>query len=194
VGARRRIARAGALLLLGGGLWTGTAHAQIADTIGSCPHANDIPRYGNTAAVRAQLLCAVNFERASRGLPVLRSNPRLRRAASSHARNMVARGYFDHSSLGGYDFVDRIASVGYGNGGILWWAGENIAWGIGVRSTPAYTVMRWMHRHGHRRNMLDGRFRDVGIGVVFGTPRAGRHVGVTYAVDFGVRGARARSR
>jgi uncharacterized protein YkwD len=182
------------LVLLCGTCWTGTAQAQIADTVGSCPRANTIPRYGQSAAVRAQLLCAVNFERASRGLPALRSNARLRRAASSHARNMVDRRYFSHASLGGFDFTDRIAAVGYASGAELWWAGENIAWGVGFRSTPAHIVMEWMHRHGHRRNMLDERFRDVGIGVVFGTPTRGRHVGVTYAVDFGVRGALARRR
>jgi uncharacterized protein YkwD len=46
-----------------------------------------------------------------------------------------------------------------------------------------------MHSPGHRRNILDPRFRDIGIGIALGAPvDAGASLpGATYATDFGAR-------
>jgi uncharacterized protein YkwD len=54
-----------------------------------------------------------------------------------------------------------------------------------VFGTPAAMVDAWMHSPGHRLNLLHRSFRDVGIGIVAGTPTGGG--GATYTTDFGVR-------
>jgi len=46
-------------------------------------------------------------------------------------------------------------------------------------------VSDWLRRPAHRANTLDGRFRDIGLGVAVGTPAGGG--GGTYTNDFGVR-------
>ena len=69
--------------------------------------------------------------------------------------------------------------------------GENLAWGAGAnRSSPRGIVAAWMESPPHRQNILDSRFREIGIGVVEGAPR--RNVfglpAATYATSFGSRG------
>jgi uncharacterized protein YkwD len=52
-------------------------------------------------------------------------------------------------------------------------------------------VRAWMHSPGHRRNILDSGYRDIGIAVVKGAPvpasARGRGPAATYATDFGAR-------
>jgi uncharacterized protein YkwD len=43
-----------------------------------------------------------------------------------------------------------------------------------------------MHSAGHRRNILDRSFREIGIGIAIGSPRGGS--GATYVNEFGHRG------
>ena len=138
--------------------------------------------------VRATL-CALNLERRGRGMRRLRLSKRLSRAARRHARDMARRNYFSHNSLSGASFVARIKRAGYLHGARSWRAGENIAWGTGTRATPRSTVQAWMNSPGHRANILNRRFRHIGIGVAYGTPARGLNVGAaaTYVNDFGTK-------
>ena len=142
-------------------------------------------------ASRAQLLqgtlCLMNAERARRGLPRLRLNRRLSRAAARHSRDMVRRHYFAHDSLGGASFVDRIRRTGYLRSVRSWNVGENLAWGSGNRGTPEQIVRAWMNSPGHRTNILTGRFREVGIGVSEGAPVRVESPAATYTTNFGAR-------
>src|SRR4051794_29348503 len=119
-------------------------------------------------------LCLLNAERKKHGLRKLRLSKRLSKAAVKHSRDMVHRDYFSHTSLSGASFVDRIRHTGYLSGAHAWTVGENLAWGSGSLSSPAQTVRAWMHSPGHRHNILTGRFRHIGIGIVVGAPA---HVG-----------------
>jgi uncharacterized protein YkwD len=100
---------------------------------------------------------------------------------------MVHRDYFSHDSLSGASFVDRIRRTGYLSGPRSWIVGENLAWGSGDRSSPASIVRAWMHSPGHRANILQGRFREVGIGLASGAPESVAGPAATYATDFGAR-------
>jgi uncharacterized protein YkwD len=72
-----------------------------------------------------------------------------------------------------------------------WSLGENIAWGSGELASPAAIVRSWMHSSGHRRNILDGGFRNIGIGVASGAPADVQgQPAATYTTDFGSRGLR----
>ena len=65
--------------------------------------------------------------------------------------------------------------------------GENLAWGSGERSTPRSIVRAWMNSAGHRHNILNGRFREIGIGVVDSSPVSTANRGATYTTTFGSR-------
>jgi uncharacterized protein YkwD len=140
------------------------------------------------------LLRLLNEERSKRGLRPLRQNLRLDKAARGHARDMVARGYFAHQRVGGPDFVARIRRTGYLSGAKAWAVGENIAYGEGNRSGVQSVVRAWMASRGHRSNILSTTYKDVGIGVVVGSPHEGRAsvavdapVALTITTDFGRR-------
>jgi uncharacterized protein YkwD len=147
---------------------------------GSCPDADLLPRRTDLARIRAATLCLLNRERSSRGETPLRANPKLGRAAQGYSRQMVKARFFNHVSPTGTTFLQRIQHVGYLAHSAGYALGENIAWAGGR------LVRMWMHSAGHRRNILDRRFREVGVGVALGTPGHG-HSGATYTTDFGER-------
>ena len=132
--------------------------------------------------VRATL-CLLNAERRAAGLRRLHLDTKLNRAASGHARDMVAKRYFDHDSKSGAGFDDRIKRTGWTKSRHSWTMGENIGWGGGELSTPRAMVRGWMHSSGHKANILSHRFRFIGIGIANGAPTG--DAGATYATDFG---------
>lgn len=153
-----------------------------------CGAVRDLPTAANRASVRSATLCLLNVQRAHHGLRALRENARLDRAADNHSRDMARRHYFDHTAPGGADMVDRILHVGYVSRNQAWALGENIAWGTGSYATPVETVRMWMHSSGHRANILNGHFREIGIGIALQAPvNAGDSPGATYTTDFGKR-------
>jgi uncharacterized protein YkwD len=138
-----------------------------------------------------EMLDLHNRTRADRNLPKLCVHPALQRAAEAHSKDMIRRDYFSHDTKGQReDFAQRIKRYGY-NYRV---AGENIAWGAGSAGSPRQIFSEgrynWMDSSGHRRNILDGRFREVGIGAYTGDFRYG---GNTYrdttmwTADFGDR-------
>jgi uncharacterized protein YkwD len=100
---------------------------------------------------------------------------------------MAQHNYFSHDSRDGSSFLDRIRRVDYLPNHGAWSAGENLAWGSGDYATPKEIVRSWMHSPGHRANILDRTFREIGIGVVEGVPVGGVSNGATYASEFGAR-------
>ena len=135
-------------------------------------------------AIRLELRCLINVERIERGLPRLRANGALFRAAGRHARDMVRRRYFSHYSRSGSGPTSRIAGTGYLRATQGWVVGENIAWH--QFRDPRWVVSSWMHSPLHRRLLLSGRFRELGIGIAKSSPR-GNGRGLTAVVDFGRR-------
>jgi uncharacterized protein YkwD len=158
----------------------GTTSADAA-----CPGADVVPTAAALKQARAATLCLINQERTSRGLRVVHSQTRLRAAATRHSTSMVRRHFFDHSSPTGSTAATRVRAAGYLRGVATFQLGENIGAGEGVFGTPAAMVDAWMHSAGHRSNILRRSFRDIGIGIVAGTPTGGG--GATYTTDFGVR-------
>ena len=154
----------------------------------ACESANATPASAAKRTMVRATLCVLNAQRARRGLRPLRLNKRLSRAARRHARDMARRNYFDHDSLNGASFVDRIRRVGYLRGVGRWWLGENLAWGTQDRSAPRAITQMWMHSPGHRANILSRSFREVGIGLAYDAPvRMDGRVAATYATSFGAR-------
>ena len=139
--------------------------------------------------LRLATLCLLNRERRHYGLDPLRVNSHLRLAAHRHADDMVTRRYFAHVSRGGGLPADRARAAGYMSSSPHWLVGENLVWGAGAFSTPIDRVRALMHSPPHRRNMLQPRFREVGIWVSRRPPvHAAYRSGATYVLNFGVAG------
>ena len=165
-----------------------TAEAASRRGPATCASSSASPHVVAYTSARNATLCLLNRERRKRGLPSLRYNRRLATAASRHARDMVRRGYFAHNSLDGRNFVDRIMRTRYvrrRSGG--WVLGENLAWGSGSRATPRSIVRAWMRSPGHRNNILNRRFREIGVALVLRAPAPGQGRAVTYVTEFGAR-------
>ena len=64
------------------------------------------------------------------------------------------------------------------------WLGETIGWGAGALAEPEQMVEMWMDSPPHRRTVLDGRFRIVGVGTWTGQFNGYQRVRI-YTADFG---------
>jgi uncharacterized protein YkwD len=169
-----------------------TAAAALALVPGSasasrCKGAYLNPASASAGSIEQATRCLVNAARRRRGRRPLRRNRRLSLAATRHARDMALNNYFSHDSRDGSSFLDRIRRVHYLPHYGAWSAGENLAWGSGDYATPKSIVRSWMHSPGHRANILDSSYREIGIGVVFGAPVGGVSNAATYASEFGAR-------
>lgn len=164
------------------------AAVPAASAQAGCASTSAMPGQVSASALTGATLCLLNAERRQRRLPPLRLNGRLSRAASVHSADMVRRDYFSHESLSGASFVDRIRRTGYLSGPRAWLVGENLAWGSGDRASAAAIVRAWMGSPGHRSNILQRRFREIGIGVMMGAPQRPSGPAATYATEFGTRG------
>lgn len=165
-----------------------------ARAVGSLPNCDVVasaaaatPRQVATIRLARAAVCLINNRRARHGLRPLRVNRRLTRAAIVHTHDMVHRRYFAHASGRGRDVVDRLYLSGYLGGRFAWSVGENLAWGSGSLGTPRSIVRSWMRSAGHRDNILDRRFREIGIGVIARAPVRTGLPAATYTTTFGVR-------
>jgi uncharacterized protein YkwD len=152
----------------------------------TCANTDLTPTADNLDVVRAAVLCLHNQIRAQKGLPALKENPKLRKAAVAHSGDMVQEGYFDHTDPSGTTFVDRILGAGYARRTDGWTLGENLAWGTGDLSTPAGVMQAWMSSAGHKANILKRAYREIGIGIRLGVP-SDNGVGATFTADFGAK-------
>ena len=130
-----------------------------------------------------EMLDLHNRTRADRNLPKLCVHPALQRAARAHSQDMIDRDYFDHDTKGKGETADeRVKRYGYRYRTF----GENIAWGSGNLGSPSSIMTGWMDSDLHRKNILNGKFREVGIGADTGT--YGKYPNTTmWTVDFGDR-------
>ncbi|MFI8298874.1 sigma-70 family RNA polymerase sigma factor [Streptomyces nigra] len=105
-----------------------------------------------------QVVALVNKERAAAGCGPLAEDSLLDKSAQAHSADMAARDFFDHTNPDGADPGQRITAAGYR------WStyGENIAMG---QQTPEAVMESWMNSPGHRANILNCSFKDIGVGV-----------------------------
>ncbi|GGS82552.1 MULTISPECIES: sigma-70 family RNA polymerase sigma factor [Streptomyces] len=122
------------------------------------------PRPASPAPVPApqgpvgQVVALVNAERAKAGCGPLKDDAQLRKAAQRHSEDMASRNFFSHTAPDGSDPGERTTAAGYR------WAtyGENIARG---QSTAESVMNSWMNSDGHRANILNCSFKDIGVGL-----------------------------
>ncbi len=107
-----------------------------------------------------QILSLVNSERAANGLSPLTLNTNLSRTAQAKAEDMKNRNYFSHTSPTYGSPFDMMKSFGIS----YRTAGENIAKG---QKTPQAVMNAWMNSSGHRANILNRNFTQLGVGYVY---------------------------
>ncbi len=107
------------------------------------------------------LLASTNNEREQNALSDLTLNSTLSQAAQAKANDMITRNYWSHTTPDGKEPWVFINQVGYQYQA----AGENLAYGF---SDNASTVTGWMNSPGHRANILNGTYSEVGFGIAHG--------------------------
>jgi uncharacterized protein YkwD len=113
-------------------------------------------------AFELEVIRLVNIERTSHGLQPLAFNNSLTEAARAHNQDMILNGFFAHIGSDGSTPAQRACAHGYAPFG--WgecFVGENIAAGY---CTPAEVMGGWMKSSGHRANILNSDYREVGVG------------------------------
>ena len=166
------------------------ALAAPASALAACGGSDLVPDAGNVGTVGQATLCLINGERAAQGLSAVGENARLTAASAAFSGRMVAEQFFDHVGPDGSTLLTRLTAAGYIDDGADWAAGENIAWGQGSLATPRSIVAAWMASPGHRANILNGDYTQIGLGIAVGSP-VDTSWGATYTTDFGSSGGSA---
>lgn len=114
-----------------------------------------------SAMISANVITLINQSRAAEGLSTLATNAKLNLAAQNKANDMFAQQYFEHIGPDGRDMTDWVEEQGYN-----WYAiGENIAYGY---DTAESVHTAFMNSSGHRANILEADYKDVGVAAVSG--------------------------
>jgi hypothetical protein len=112
------------------------------------------------ADFESEVIDLVNVERAAEGLPPLSTDADLASAARGHSEDMGLQNYFSHTGLDGRTPCDRMTDAGY-----IWnYCGENIA---ASQPTPEDVIDTWMASAGHRANILNPNYCDIGVGYAY---------------------------
>lgn len=120
-----------------------------------------IPDLGATKSIENQVIQLTNQERAKNGLKALTPNWELSRVARYKAMDMRDKNYFSHTSPIYGDPFTMIKNFGITYRS----AGENIAAG---QATPQEVVKAWMNSPGHRANILNSGYTQIGVGYAQG--------------------------
>jgi Ca2+-binding RTX toxin-like protein len=108
----------------------------------------------------ARVVTLTNEFRAQNGLAALTLNSELSNTAQWHSQDMALQDYFSHTGKNGSTPWDRAELFGYSSTAM----GENIAAG---QTTPESVVEGWKNSPGHRANMLNAGFTEIGVGYDF---------------------------
>ena len=142
-----------------------------------------------TAQLQSALLAQINGFRAAHGLVRLRVSEPLTGVADRHSAQMAKLGFFSHDSANGQSFSQRLAQVYSPRGFHSWTVGENLVWG-GPDIGAASAFKAWLGSPPHRANLLNPRWREVGLGAVHSTNAPGVYGGRAATIvtaDFGAR-------
>lgn len=114
------------------------------------------PAQASTVQLRADVVSSVNKIRAQQGCKPLQVANALTTSAQRHANDMSAKRYLSHTSADGRSWVSRQRAAGWNNPG-----GENIARGF---DTAGPVMNAWMNSPLHRKNIVNCKFRHIGVG------------------------------
>ncbi|MFF4833948.1 CAP domain-containing protein [Streptomyces sp. NPDC001315] len=124
----------------------------------STPSASTPTATATASGAAARIVELVNAERSKVGCSAVTLNATLTKAAQAHSADMAAHQNMSHTGSDGSAPGDRITSAGYN------WStyGENIAYGY---ATPEQVMAGWMASPGHKANILNCAFKEIGVGL-----------------------------
>lgn len=168
-----------------GFLLVAVAVALLASGTRAAPRARTAP----LATLESSVLVDINAFRAEHGLSRLRLSPELSEAARGHSDEMAVDGYFAHHSAGGEAFWKRIERFYPSQPWRYWSVGENLLWrSPGIDAGDALRL--WLASPEHRANLLNPRWREIGVAAVHVSRAPGMFKGMPVTLvttDFGVR-------
>lgn len=104
-----------------------------------------------------------NLQRLENGeLPALTENELLAEAALAKAKDMFEKQYFEHNSPDGVTPGQLVQNAGYE----FIVAGENLI--LGNFSSEKELVQAWMDSPGHRANILNNKYTEIGVAIIKG--------------------------
>ncbi len=109
----------------------------------------------STLSYAEQVVKLVNEERAKAGLSALEMKADITTAANVRTKEIQQT--FSHTRPNGNSFSSVLREQGVSFNG----AGENIAWG---QKSPEQVMNAWMNSDGHRANILNKNFKNIGVG------------------------------
>lgn len=144
----------------GTGSWSGTGGSGSGSGSGGSGTSGGSDGF-DADGPEAQVLALVNQERASAGCSPVTADDELTRAADDYSDVMALSGVMSHTGPDGSTMTTRVETAGYE------WStlGENIARG---QADAASVMESWMNSPGHRANILNCSFTELGVGVHFG--------------------------
>ncbi len=111
------------------------------------------------SSIQQQIIDLVNKERTANGLrPVTATNSALNSAAAKRAQEQASS--FSHTRPNGSSWTTVLSEYGVS----YRTAGENVAYG---QRTAQEVMNAWMNSSGHRANILNGNYTELGVGVYY---------------------------
>ena len=132
---------------------------EIAKEISAPPPLRALVETPSSLLTEQGVLQWTNIQRTRNGLAPLTGNIQLNGAASSKLQDMFSRQYFAHVSPSGEGAGDLVKDTGYEFLAI----GENLA--LGNYQDDQTLVQAWMDSPGHRANILNIRYQEIGVAV-----------------------------
>jgi uncharacterized protein YkwD len=171
------------------GIGAGRALAGPATATATCPGADLVPEPTDGPAIDAATVCLIDQVRASYHLRPLQSNHYLQRVATAQVATMLRWNYFSDNRPTGQTPLLLIARTRYSAHAARISAAQNLGWATRPYTTPLSMVTAWMKSPPHRKIILTGAFRDVGVGIEDSLPSVLQQgpAGAIYAVEFGDR-------
>ncbi len=108
-------------------------------------------------------IAETNLQRKQNGLPALLPNAQLTKGAEMKVNDMFNRQYFEHESPTGEGPGELASAAGYE----YLMIGENLA--LGNYKNDEALVEAWMNSPGHRGNILNVKYTEIGVAVKHGT-------------------------
>jgi uncharacterized protein YkwD len=140
------------------------------------------------AVLERAFTCLLAYARHRAGMrPAVRTNRRLADTAALKVKAILHCQEFDHNACG-TPWARLFRRTGYLRGHMSYRIGETIAYASDWAVTPRGILRVWLESPAHRRNLLDPRWRDVGVSIAHG--RLQRMRVAVWALEFGARGRR----
>jgi len=135
---------------------TGTEKSPA--TSSGAPTATNAPTGSGTLSSQgSRILQLTNAERAKVGAKPLKSNAELNKLATMKSQDIVDKNYFSHQSPTYGSPFDMMKTYGIS----YMYAGENLA----INSDADKAHNAWMNSEGHKKNLLNPDFTEIGIGL-----------------------------